>query len=80
LSDTSNPSSALATRVTDGVLPTTSRSRMAALAALLVSSSYSSSDMTSIASGSSRNLTRFGMRRMAVPSADSLNVVLLIGP
>ena len=54
-----------------GLLPTTSRSRIGALAALPVTSSYSSSAMTSMASGSSRNLTRFGMRRMTVPSVVS---------
>ena len=50
--------------VTGGFLPTTSFCMMAALAALPVTSSYSSSDMTSMASGSSRNFTRLGMRRM----------------
>ena len=36
--------------------------------------------MLVMAPGSSRNLTRLGMRRMTVPSAVSLKVVLLIGP
>ena len=43
--------------------------------------SHSSRAMTSMASGSSRNLTRFGIRRMTVPSSLVLEkVVLLIGP
>ena len=53
---------------------------MAAFVALPVTSSYSSSDMTSMASGSSRNFTRLGMRRIDVPSLVSPKVVLLIGP
>ena len=63
-----------------GVRPTTSLVMMAALTALPDSSSYSSSDMTSMASGSSLNLTRLGIRRMSVPSLVSPKVVLLIGP
>ena len=62
-----------------GFGPTTSLFMMAAFSAFPVASSYSSSDMTSMASGSSRNLTRFGMRRM-VPVLVSVKVVLLIGP
>jgi len=77
---TSSPSSADATRVTGSTRPTTSRLRMAALAAVPVSSSYSSSAMTSMASGSSRNLTRLGIRRTVPPSAVSPNVVLFTGP
>jgi len=79
-SDTSSPSSADATAVIGGLLPTTSRSRIGALAAWPVTSSYSSKAMTSMASGSSRNLTRLGMRRMTPPSFASVKVVLLIGP
>ena len=79
-SDTSSPSSAEATEVMGGVLPTTSLSRIGALAAFPVTSSYSSSAITSIASGSSRNFTRLGMRRMTPPSAVSPNVVLLTAP
>ena len=79
-SDTSSPSSAEATEVIGGLLPTTSRSRIGALAALPVTSSYSSSAITSMASGSSRNFTRLGMRRMTLPSLASEKVVLLIGP
>ena len=33
-----------------------------------------------MASGSSRNFTRFGMRRIVVPSVVVEKVVLLIGP
>ena len=58
----------------------TSWEKMDALRALPETSSYSSSDMTSIASGSSRNVTRLGMRRIVVPSRVALNVVLLMGP
>ena len=70
----------MATLVTGGFGPTTSWRRMAAFLAVPVASSYSSRDMTSMASGSSRNFTRFGMRRIVVPSLVSLAVVLLIGP
>ena len=63
-----------------GFRPTTSCFKIAALVALPDSSLYSSSDMTSMASGSSRNLTRLGMRRMTPPSLVALAVVLLMGP
>ncbi len=78
--EASNPSSALVTCVTGGFRPTTSCFRIAALAALPVTSSYSSRLMTSMASGSSRNLTRLGIRRMTWPSLVSPKVVLLMGP
>ena len=78
--ETSSPSSALRTAVTGGLRPTTSLCMMAAFFALPVTSSYSSSDMTSMASGSSRNFTRLGIRRMVVPSSLVEKVVLLIGP
>ena len=56
------PSSAVVTRVTGGFGPTTSFFMIADFSALPVASSYSSSDITSMASGSSRNFTRLGMR------------------
>ena len=63
-----------------GFGPTTSFFMIAAFSARPVASSYSSSDMTSMASGSSRNFARLGMRRIWVPSFVSLKLVLLIGP
>ena len=70
----------MVTWVTGGFGPTTSFFMIAAFSARPVASSYSSSDMTSMASGSSRNLARLGIRRIWVPSLVSLKVVLLIGP
>ena len=78
--ETSSPSSALATVVTGGLRPTTSCFMIAALAALPVTSSYSSRLITSMASGSSLNLTMLGIRLMTWPSAVAPKVVLLMGP
>ncbi len=78
--EASSPSSALVTWVTGGFRPTTSCFRIAALAALPVTSSYSSRLMTSMASGSSRNLTRLGIRRMTWPSAVCAEGGLVDGP
>ena len=63
-----------------GFSPTTSSRMMAALVARPVSSSYSSSDITSMASGSCLNLTRLGMRRVLARLLACPKVVLLIGP
>jgi len=52
----------------------------AAFAAVPVVGSHSSSAMTSMASGSSMNLARFGIRWTMVPLADSEKVVLLTSP
>ena len=53
--------------MTGGARPTTSRVMMAALTAVPEVGSQSSRAMTSMASGSSMNLTRFGIRWMTVP-------------
>jgi hypothetical protein len=53
---------------------------MAAFTAVPLVGSHSSRAMTSMASGSSTNFARFGIRWMTVPVADSLKVVLLMSP